>query len=412
MKKFYVGSEVGQLRKVILHRPGLSLNRLTPSNCESLLFDDVLRAELAGREHEAFQQVLRDNGTEVFLLHDLLTETLANSEAKSWVLDHQVNKNRFGDALAKDVYSHLASMENRKLASHLIGGLTVSELTGNNKPLACRSMTLDMLSPSEFLIDPIPNHLFTRDTSCWVYGGVSMNPMAKTARKRETVHMRAIYNYHPMFKDAEFFKYFGDDDQNYDLSTIEGGDVLVIGRGTVLIGMSERTTPQGVEQLSRALLNTGQAKKIIALQLPKARSCMHLDTVFTHMDIDCFTYYPDIMKGDIGCWELTLNNHEELVTTRVKDGFIKAIERALDVPELRLIPTGGDIYEAEREQWNDANNVLAIRPGVVVTYERNVNTIRNMREAGIEVLTIPGEDLGRGRGGARCMSCPILRDDI
>ena len=412
MKQFYVGSEVGQLRKVILHRPGLSLNRLTPSNCESLLFDDVLRAELAGREHETFQQVLRDNGTEVFLLHDLLTETLANGEAKSWVLDHQVNKNRFGDALARDIYSHLTHLENRKLASHLIGGLTVSELTGNNKPLACRSMTLDMLSPSEFLIDPIPNHLFTRDTSCWVYGGVSMNPMAKPARKRETVHMRAIYNYHPMFKDAEFLKYFGDDDQNYDLSTIEGGDVLVIGRGAVLIGMSERTTPQGVEQLSRALLGTGQAKKIIALQLPKARSCMHLDTVFTHMDIDCFTYYPDIMKGDIACWELTLGNYEELVTTRVKDGFIKAIARALEVPELRLIPTGGDIYEAEREQWNDANNVLAIRPGVVVTYERNINTIRNMREAGIDVLTIPGEDLGRGRGGARCMSCPILRDDI
>ena len=169
---------------------------------------------------------------------------------------------------------------------------------------------------------------------------------------------------------------------------------------------------KGFEQLTRALLKTGQAKKVIALQLPKARSCMHLDTVFTHMDIDCFTYYPDIMRADTSCWELTLGADESLETTRVKDGFTNAIARALDVPELRLIPTGGDIFEAEREQWNDANNVLTIRPGVVVTYERNVNTIRNMEEAGINVLTIPGEELGRGRGGARCMSCPLLRDDI
>ncbi|CAM3487725.1 arginine deiminase [Parendozoicomonas haliclonae] len=408
MKDFYVGSEVGQLRKVILHRPDLCLNRLTPSNCESLLFDDVLRIELAGKEHDAFQKVLRDNGTEVFLLHDLLEETLASTEAKNWILDHQVNKNRFGNDLAKDVRSHLSSMDNDNLARYLIGGLSVSELDSS----LSKSMTLDMMSPSDFLIDPIPNHLFTRDTSCWIYGGVSMNPMAKAARKRETVHLRAIYNHHPMFKNSDFFTYFGDDDQNYDLSTIEGGDVLVIGRGTVLIGMSERTTPQGVEQLSRALFMTGQAKKVIALELPKARSCMHLDTVFTHMDIDCFTYYPDIMKGDIACWELTMGDNEELVTTRVKDGFIKAIERSLGVSELRLIPTGGDIYEAEREQWNDANNVLAVRPGVVVTYERNIHTIKNMQAAGIEVLTIPGEDLGRGRGGARCMSCPIQRDDI
>ncbi len=407
MKDFYVGSEVGQLKKVLLHRPDLCLNRLTPSNCESLLFDDVLRVELAGKEHDAFQQVLRDNGVEVFLLNNMLAETLANREARSWVLEHQINKNRFGNDLAKDIYAHMDSMDNQALARYLIGGLTVSELNTE-----CKSMTLGMMEQSDFLIDPIPNHLFTRDTSCWIYGGVSMNPMAKSARKRETVHLRAIYNHHPMFKGADFFSYFGDDDQNYDLSTIEGGDVLVIGRGAVLIGMSERTTPQAVEQLSRALFKTGQAKKVIALQLPKARSCMHLDTVFTQMDIDCFTYYPDIMKGDLACWELTQGANEELVTTRVKDGFVKAIERALDVSELRLIPTGGDIYQAEREQWNDANNVLTVRPGVVVTYERNIHTIRNMQAAGIEVLTVPGEDLGRGRGGARCMSCPMQREDI
>lgn len=407
MSRFYVGSEVGKLRKVLLHRPELSLKHLTPSNCESLLFDDVLRIEQAGKEHDAFQKVLTDNGVEVYLLTKLLAETLSYNNAKEWILDRQINHYRYGETLAREVRSHLMSLDNLTLAKHLTGGLTVAELNGSSK-----SMTLGMMGPTDFIIDPIPNHLFTRDTSCWIYGGVSMNPMAKNARKRETVHLRAIYKFHPLFKNAEFFRYMGDEDINYDHATIEGGDVLVLGRGNVLIGMSERTTPQGVEQLTRSLLKTGQAKKVIALQLPKARSCMHLDTVFTHMDIDCFTYYPDIMRADTDCWELTLSENETMEARRVKDGFVNAIARALNVPELRLVPTGGDIFEAEREQWNDANNVLAIEPGVVVTYERNVNTIRNMEEAGIKVLTIPGEELGRGRGGARCMSCPILRDDI
>ncbi|MTI13934.1 arginine deiminase [Sansalvadorimonas verongulae] len=406
MSRFYVGSEVGQLKKVLVHRPELSLRRLTPSNCEDLLFDDVLRIEQAGAEHDAFQNVLREQGAEVFVLRDVLAETLANPEAKAWVLDRQINEFRYGPALAREVRAYFDDMSTSDLASHLIGGLTVSELNSNSG-----SPTLGMLTETDFILDPIPNHLFTRDTSCWVYGGVSVNPMAKPARKRETVHMRAIYKFHPMFKDADFHTYYGDTDQNYDLGTIEGGDVLVIGRGAVLIGMSERTTPQGVESLTRSLFKTGQATKVIALELPKARSCMHLDTVFTHMDIDCFTYYPDIMKGN-NCWELTPGDNEDIAFTQVTDGFTNSIARALDLDTLRMIPTGGDVFEAEREQWNDANNVLAVKPGTVVTYERNVYTIENMQKAGIEVLTIPGEDLGRGRGGARCMSCPMERDDI
>ena len=407
MNRFYVGSEIGQLHKVIVHRPELSLKRLTPSNCESFLFDDVLRIDLAGKEHDQFQQVLTDNGVEVFFLTKLLTETLNNPKAKTWILDHQINKYRYGKTLACEVYMHLKTMDHLTLAKHLTGGLTVSELDAS-----CHSMTLNTLKETDFIIDPIPNHLFTRDTSSWVYGGVSMNPMAKMARKRETINLRAIYKFHPMFQNADFHTYLGDDDHNYDHSTVEGGDVMVLGRGHVLIGLSERTTPQGVEQLSRALLKTGQVEKVIALQLPKARSCMHLDTVFTHMDIDCFTYYPDIMRADIDCWELTLDAHEEVMISRVKDGFTNAIARALDLTELRLIPTGGDVFEAEREQWNDANNVLTIKPGVIVTYEQNIHTINNMEKAGIEVLAIPGEHLGRGRGGAHCMSCPILRDGI
>ena len=406
MSRFYVGSEVGQLRKVLLHRPELSLRRLTPTNCEDLLFDDVLRIEQAGEEHDAFQNVLRDQGVEVFLLRDVLAETLSNPEAKVWVLDRQVNENRYGAALAREVRAYFESMTDNDLASHLIGGLTVDELNS-----ACGSPTLGMMAQTDFILDPIPNHLFTRDTSCWVYGGVSVNPMAKPARKRETVHLRAIYKFHPMFKDADFHTYYGDTDQNYDHGTIEGGDVLVIGRGAVLVGMSERTTAQGVENLARGLFKTGQAKKVIALELPKARSCMHLDTVFTQMDIDCFTYYPDIMKGN-NVWEMTPGDNEDIAFEEVKDGFTSSIARALDLDALRMIPTGGDVFEAEREQWNDANNVLAVKPGTVVTYERNVYTIEKMQKAGIEVLGIPGEDLGRGRGGARCMSCPLERDDI
>ncbi|CAM3677938.1 arginine deiminase [Parendozoicomonas haliclonae] len=406
MSRFYVGSEVGQLRKVLLHRPDLALRRLTPTNCEDLLFDDVLRIEKAGEEHLAFQQVLRKEGVEVLLLKDLLTETLANPAAKAWVLDRQINEYRYGPALAKEVRLFLENMDDTELASYLLGGLTVNELQSTSG-----SPTLGMLQQTDFILDPIPNHLFTRDTSCWVYGGVSVNPMAKAARKRETVHLRAIYKFHPLFQQSPFHTYYGDTDRNYDQATLEGGDVLVLGRGTVLIGMSERTTPQGVENLTRALFKAGQASKVIALQLPKARSCMHLDTVFTQMDVDCFTYYPDIMKGN-NCWEMTPGDNGEIAFQQINDGFIKAISRALDLDTLRMVPTGGDVFEAEREQWNDANNVLAIRPGTVVTYERNVYTIENMQKAGIEVLTIPGEDLGRGRGGARCMSCPLERDDI
>ncbi|WP_426416857.1 arginine deiminase [Aestuariirhabdus sp. LZHN29] len=408
MSRFYVGSEIGQLHKVMLHRPELSLRRLTPTNCEDLLFDDVLRVEQAGKEHDVFAQTLRNEGVEVFLLREVLAETLAIPEAKTWVLDRQISQFRYGPALAREVRAYYEQLDNNTLASHLMGGLTVAELNSE-----IGSPTLQVMKQTDFIMDPIPNHLFTRDTSCWVYGGVSVNPMMKPARKRETVHLRAIYKFHPMFKDADFEIYFGDEDRNFELSTIEGGDVLVIGKGAVLIGMSERTTPQGVELLAQNLFRTGQANKVIALQLPQARSCMHLDTVMTHMDLDCFTVYPDIMSDDIAAWELTPGNQPgEIVFNRVKDRFTDAIARALGVPELRLVTTGGDVFEAEREQWNDANNVLTVRPGVVIGYERNVYTIEKMEAAGITVLPIPGEDLGRGRGGARCMSCPIERDGI
>jgi len=406
MSKFYVGSEIGQLRRVLVHRPRRALTHLTPSNCHELLFDDVLAVERAGDEHDAFTETLRNQGVEVLLLTKLLAETLAIPQAKDWLLNTQISNYRFGQTFANDIRCYLNDLPNQDLAKILTGGLAFCEM-----PLKSSSMVQAMHSPTDFIIEPLPNHLFTRDTSCWVYGGVSINPMAKVARQRETNHLRAIYRWHPTFADQDFIKFYGDEERAYDRSTIEGGDVLVIGNGAVLIGMSERTTAQGVEQLASSLFKHGEAKQVIALELPKDRSCMHLDTVMTHMREDTFSIYPNIIPDDVNCWSITGDRSGQIKVTEQKS-YIHTIENALQVDKLNLITTGGDSFEAEREQWNDANNVLTVKPGVVVGYERNTYTNEKYDKAGITVLPIPGDELGRGRGGARCMSCPIERDGI
>ncbi len=406
MEKHYVGSEIGQLRSVMLHRPNLSLKRLTPSNCQELLFDDVLSVERAGEEHDIFARTLRDQGVEVFLLTDLLTRTLDIPEAKAWLLETQVSEYRLGPSFASDVRGWLADLPHRELARRLSGGLTFSEI-----PASIHNMVVDTHGAHDFIMEPLPNHLFTRDTSCWIYNGVSINPMAKQARQRETNNLRAIYRWHPAFADGEFIKYFGDQNINYDHATLEGGDVLVIGRGAVLIGMSERTTPQGVEFLASALFNHQQATRVIAVELPKHRSCMHLDTVMTHIDVDTFSVYPEVVRPDVKCWTLTPDGRGGLAR-REEKSLVHTLEQALGVDRITLITTGGDAFEAEREQWNDANNVLTVRPGVVIGYERNIWTNEKYDKAGITVLPIPGDELGRGRGGARCMSCPLERDGI
>ncbi|MGR5096631.1 arginine deiminase [Vibrio maritimus] len=406
MSKLYVGSEVGQLRRVLLNRPERALTHLTPSNCHELLFDDVLAVEAAGEEHDAFANTLRSQDVEVLLLHDLLVETLAVEQAKIWLLETQISDFRYGPIFANEIRQYLSQMDNEHLATVLLGGLAYSEL-----PLKTPSILQKMSKPLDFVIEPLPNHLFTRDTSCWVYGGVSLNPMMKPARQRETNHLRAIYRWHPTFAGQDFIKYFGDEDLHYDNANIEGGDVLVIGKGAVLIGISERTTPQGVENLAANLFKSGQASQVIAIDLPKHRSCMHLDTVMTHMDVDTFSVYPEIINDKLDTWRLTASNNGQMQVEKLPN-YLKALESALDVDQLKIITTGGDNYEAEREQWNDANNVLTVKPGVVIGYERNVYTNEKYDKAGIQVLTIPGNELGRGRGGARCMSCPIERDGI
>ncbi len=406
MSQFYVGSEVGQLKRVMLHRPERALNHLTPSNCHELLFDDVLAVERAGKEHDVFADTLRNQGVEVYLLHNLLEDTLAVPEAKKWLLDTQISENRLGYQFAEDVRAHLTALSNQELADILLGGLSYIDFH-----VPSSSMLPAISQRTDFIIEPLPNHLFTRDTSCWVYGGVSLNPMAKPARKRETHHLHAIYHWHPEFASEKFLTYLDDDGKDYDNVMIEGGDVLVIGHGAVLVGMSERTTPQGVETLARRLFEHGQATEVIAINLPKHRSCMHLDTVMTHMDIDTFSIYPAVMSRDLQCWSLTPDGNGGL-RVKEQDYFLSSIEKALGVGALRIITTGGDSFEAEREQWNDANNVLTVKPGVVIGYEGNTYTNEKYDKAGITVLPIPGDQLGRGRGGARCMSCPLEREGI
>ncbi|KEY90539.1 Arginine deiminase 2 [Candidatus Photodesmus katoptron] len=407
MSILYVGSEVGQLKRVLLNRPDRALVYLTPSNCNKLLFDDVFNIQKALKEYDIFVKTLLSvKGIKVFFLQNLLLETLEIDKAKEWLLNTQISNFRYGPVFSQNLRHYLKNMKNKELASILLGGLAYSELNIHS------SSILPQINQSlDFVIEPLPNHMFIRDTSCWLYGGVSLNPMMKSSRKRETNHLRAIYRWHPMFSKQDFFTYFFDENINYDNVHIEGGDILVIGKGVVLVGISERTTPQGVESLAFNLFKNNQARELIAINLPKARSCMHLDTVMTHVNIDTFSIYPKVMHRDLDTWSFTPTLNGE-VKIKKAENYIYAIEKALGLSSIQIITTGGDKYQAEREQWNDANNVLTVKPGLVISYEHNIYTNEKFDKAGIKVLTIPGNELGRGRGGTRCMSCPIERDSI
>jgi arginine deiminase len=398
-------SEVGPLRTVLLHRPGAELRRLTPRNNDQLLFDGVPWVRRAQEEHDAFAAELTARGVEVLSVDQLLAEVLTGTAARGELIAAAVDDPRLGGTLRRTAAAHLADLAPEDLARALIAGVAHGELPG------ARGLAYELMAAGDFVVPPLPNLLFTRDSSVWVGDQVAVTSLAMPARHRESTITAAVYAHHPRFAGAG---------QLYDASLehLEGGDVLLLAPGVVAVGVGERTTPGGAERLARRVFARGLAHTVLVVPIAQQRATMHLDTIATMVDTDAMVMYPAVADSLVA-WTVTAGEggagrpaDDDTADLEVRGpaAFVEAAAAAMGIDRLRVIDTGLDPVTAEREQWDDGNNTLALAPRLTVAYERNTVTNAALEAAGIEVVRIAGSELGSGRGGPRCMSCPVRRD--
>jgi arginine deiminase len=400
-----VNSEIGKLEAVLLHRPGLELERLTPDLLETLLFDDIPWLRAMRKEHDEFADILRERGTEVFYVDEMLTEVLQDETVKGRFVDEMLFSSRIRNPRLKDsLYQSIAGRSATEVTQIAIAGFEKASVGNHHEDSLWDCVNRDY----PFYINPVPNLYFMRDPAAVVGKGISINSMYTETRRRESGLIRWIYENHPVFDDQERISWYGDGQPHH----IEGGDILVLARDVIAIGCSQRTSSEAIEVIARNLFQAREElREVLVIQIPPVRAFMHLDTVFTMVDYDKFTIYPGI-EDAVKVYKLTRKGTDELAVS-VEDNLLSTLKQSLGIPAVKLIQSGGgDAITAAREQWNDSTNTLAIAPGVVVTYSRNEHSNETLQKNGIEVVEIGGSELVRGRGGPRCMSCPLQRTDL